>query len=376
MITEDLLRFVREEKNISMEFVERAKARGKGVYLYGGGGHKYFLIRFLRKYGIKINAILDSFQQGNFQGIPIILFSDFLRSNPDPKNWFVISAPSAEKEIRKTLEKHFPRENIFSFEMTPYWEEWLSDVETHRGYLIEHWDKISSVYDELADEKSKETLVNMIRGRISGRTEYYRSIYTPDMYYPKDIIHLSDGEVLAEIGSFNGATLLEFVERCPDYKAAYCFEPDQYSLKVLNAAVEGVQHNGKIKVFPKGVWDCSTKLSFRTEDSAATSRVVEEGDLTGNCVIETVTLDEAITEPITYLRMYLDGPNWTRLKILRGGRRQITENRPKICVTVSLSWEEELVSILNYLRELVPDYLFYLRHHVNNSGLGSFLYAI
>lgn len=147
-------------------------------------------------------------------------------------------------------------------------------------------------------------------------------------------------------------------------------------MKVLNAAVEGVRHNGKIKVFPKGAWDRSTKLSFRTDASTVNSCVVEEGDATGNCVIETVTLDEAITEPITYLRMYLDGPNGTRLKILRGGRRQITGNRPKICVTISCDWEEEMVSILDYLRELVPDYRFYLRHHVKNSGMGSFLYAI
>lgn len=376
MITENLLRFVREEKNISMEFVERAKARGKGVYLYGGGGHKFFVVRFLQKYGVKINAILDSAQQGDYQGIPIILYRDFLRLNPDPESWFVISAPSAEKEIRKTLEEHFPRENIFSFETSPYWEEWLSDVETYRSYLIEYWDKISSVYDELADEKSKETLVNMIKGRISGRTEYYRSIYVPDMYYPKDILHFSDGEVLAEIGSYDGATLLEFVERCPDYKAVYCFEPDQNNLKVLNATVEGIQHNGKIKVFPKGVWDRSTRLSFRTDANTANSCIVEEGDSTGNCVIETVTLDEAITEPITYLRMYLEGPSGARLKILRGGKRQITENRPKICVTVSYDWVEELVSIWDYLRELVPDYRFYLRHHVKNSGMGSFLYAI
>ena len=68
------------------------------------------------------------------------------------------------------------KENIFTFETSPYWKVWLSDVETYRGYLIEHWDRISLVYDELADEKSRETLVNMIKGRISGRTEYFRRI--------------------------------------------------------------------------------------------------------------------------------------------------------------------------------------------------------
>lgn len=115
MLSEALLQFVQNEKNSSMEFVRQAAVHGKahGVYLYGAGVQKLYVVRFLQKHRIKIEAILDTFQQGVYEGIPILRFDDFLRGNPDPESWFVISSPSAEREIRKTLERYFPAGTYF-----------------------------------------------------------------------------------------------------------------------------------------------------------------------------------------------------------------------------------------------------------------------
>ena len=164
MLPNDLLQFVRQEKNISMEFVNQAKVRGGAncVYLYGAGIQKLYVVRFLQKHGVKIDAILDSFQQGSYEGIPIILFDDFLRTNPDSESLFVISAPSVENEIRGVLERYFPKEHIFCFETSPY-VEWIPDVEAYRACLLGRWDELSQMYDTLADDFSKETLINIIK---------------------------------------------------------------------------------------------------------------------------------------------------------------------------------------------------------------------
>lgn len=371
MLSHDLLQFIRREKNLSMEFVKQAKACRKTVYLYGAGVQKLHVVRFLQKYQIKIEAILDTFQQGVYKGIPILRFEDFLLTNPDPESWFVISSPSVEKEIRGTLERHFPPENIFLFETTPY-VEWIPDVEEYRAYLVEHWDELSQMYDALADERSKETFVNLIKGRMSGKTDYFREIYVPDQYYPKDIIHLSKGEVLAEVGSYNGKTLLDFLGHCPDYKAVYCFEPDQNNLRVLCEVVEKVQQNGRIKIIPKGAWDCETTLCFSNSDGATNlSHVAERGALNGD-YIEVVTIDDTICEPITYMTMSING---SELRALYGARQQISKNHPKISVCVSCG-QTGLLDLWNYLRELVPEYRFYLRHHSEHSGIETFLYAV
>ncbi len=374
MLTKELLQFIQREENISMEFVKQAKARREGadsLYLYGAGVQKLHVVRFLQKHGIKIDAILDSFQEGSFQGIPIIRFADFLRSSPDSQSWFVISAPTAEKEIRETLERYFPKENIFCFSTTPY-VEWIPNVEKYRTYLMAHWDELSQMYDALADETSRKAFINIIKGRISGKIDYFREVYSPDTYYPEDIIHFAEGEVLAEAGSYDGATLLEFIKRCPAYKAAYCFEPDQNNLQVLNEAVEKVQAGGKITVIPKGAWDCRAKLSFSDSSGATNLSHIDAGSGSEETCIETVTIDDTIDEPVTYLKMSING---AEERALHGAKRQIEMNHPKICVCVSYRGDS-LLNVWNYLRELVPGYRFYLRHHLKSEGIESFLYAI
>ncbi len=374
MLPNDLLQFVRQEKNISMEFVNQAKVRGVGancVYLYGAGIQKLYVVRFLQKHGVKIEAILDSFQQGSYEGIPIILFNDFLRTNPDSENLFVISAPSVEDEIRGTLEQYFPKEHIFCFETSPY-VEWIPDVEAYRACLLGRWDELSQMYDTLADDFSRETLINIVKGRISGKTDYFRKIYTPDQYYPKDIVCLSKDEVLAEVGSYDGATLLNFLEHCLEYKSAYCFEPDQNNLRVLNGAVEKVQSEGKIKVIPCGAWDHKTILRFNNSGGATNLSHVSEETPLSNGSIEVVTIDDTIPEPITYMTMSING---SELRALYGAEHQIKRNRPKLSICVSYSGEG-MLDVWSYLQTLVPEYRFYLRHHLKHGGVESFLYAI
>lgn len=368
MLSDKILQFVQQEKNISMEFVKQVQTRGKGIYLYGAGVQKLHTVRFLQKHGVKIYAILDTFQQGSYEGIPILRFEDFLLTNPDPESWFVISSPSVEKEIRETLERYFPAENIFLFETTPY-VEWIPDVEEYRAYLVEHWSEPSRMYDALADEQSQKTFINIIKGRISGKTDYFREIYAPDKYYPEDIIHLSSGEVLAEVGSYDGKTLLDFLGHCPGYKAAYCFEPDPNNLRVLSEVVEKAQQDGRIKIIPKGAWDCETTLCFSRATNL--SHVAEEKLLDGGR-IEVVTIDDTICEPITYMTMSING---SELKAIHGAKQQIIKNRLKLAVCVSYSGEA-LLDIWNYLRELVPAYRFYLRHHLEHGGIESFFYAV
>lgn len=373
MLSDALLQFVQNEKNSGMEFVRQATVHGggaHGVYLYGAGVQKLYVVRFLQKHRIKIKAILDTFQQGVYEGIPILRFDDFLRGNPDPESWFVISSPSVEREIRETLERHFRAEHIFQFETSPY-VEWIPDVEKYRTYLVECWNELSLLHDALADEASKKTLINIIKGRISGKTDYFREIYVPDKYYPAGVFRFSGDEILAEVGSYDGKTLLDFLRHCPDYKAAYCFEPDQKNLRTLNRVVEETRQNGKIKVISKGAWDCKTTLRFNGSGGATNlSHAVEEASLEDS-LIEVTTIDDVICEPVTYMTVSING---AELRVLYGAERQIQKNRPKLAVCVSYSGEG-LLDVWNYLRELVPEYRFYLRHHLEHGGVESFLYS-
>lgn len=372
MLTDKLLHFIQTEKNISMEFVQKARKLGKGVYLYGAGYQLRFAVRFMQKYQVPINAILDTNRSGEYQGIPIFRFTDFMAREPEEDSWFVISAPSVVEEITKCLADYFPRENVFSFAMQIY-VDYIPDVEEYRSYLLEHWRELSELFDNLADNKSRVTLEAVLRGRISGDPQYFGQCFVPDQYYPKDIIHWSSNEVMVELGGNNGETLLEFLKKCPDYRSVYCFEPDPISVKKLNSIARNLERNGTIHIVPKGAWDCSTVLQFCSDgEGVGDAHILQDEEGTADFTIETASVDEVVKEPVSFLKMDIEG---AELRALHGAKKQILENRPKLAVCVYHKIEDFL-DIWNYLRKLVPEYRFYLRHHVATEGTDTILYAV
>lgn len=372
MLTEELFRFVQTEKNAGMDFVERAQKYGQGVYLYGAGHYLRFAVQFMQKYQIKVKAILDTNRAGEYQGIPIIRYSEFLKSGPSSNSWFVISAPSAAKEIAELLSGSFPKENIFSFEMEIYLD-YIPDVEAYREYLLSHWQELSEFSDQLADEQSQKTLDGVLRGRISGQVKYFRQGYSPEQYYPGDIIRLSKGEVMVELGANDGETLKEFLRLCPDYHAIYCFESDKNCLPKLDAIKENHFKEGTIHIIPKGGWDAAATLEFCSDgECAGDAHIVSARGGKAAFMIETAAVDEEVNEPISFMKMDIEG---AEMRALHGAQRQICENHPKLAICVYHKIDD-ILNIWNYLRELVPEYRFYLRHHNSGGGTETVLYAV
>ena len=78
-----------------------------------------------------------------------------------------------------------------------------------------------------------------------------------------------------------------------------------------------------------------------------------------------------VKEPISFMKMDIEG---AELRALHGAEKQIRTNRPKLAVCVYHK-NEDILEIWNYLRELVPEYRFYLRHHTT-AGAETVLYAL
>lgn len=68
--------------------------------------------------------------------------------------------------------------------------------------------------------------------------------------YFDPIITFQDGEVFADIGAFDGQTTKEFINRCPTYEKAYCFEPEKSNISML---VSNLSDETKIEIFNLGL---------------------------------------------------------------------------------------------------------------------------
>lgn len=352
---DELLKFIQCEPNAALEF---AKTQQGKLYLYGSGVRGDSYLDFCQKFHLPVHAILDSFHSGSRGGVPILLYENFLDTHPNPSECqFLISAPSVADEITEKLKMNFPQKNIASIDITLAQS---FDVEQYRSYLIANWEKYCDLFSTLADDLSRKTLELVLKGRISGNQDYYRRCYVPELYYPPDLISFTPETVMVELGSNNGETLREFFKHCHKYCAVYSFEPEEKFLPVLKKIqAEQAALGNTLHIIRKGAWDTETTLLFAKSEDASGSFTGQSVTYKETVSIDVTTVDQEVKEPITYMKMDIEG---SELHALQGAQEQIRRNHPTLAVSVYHKLED-ILNIWCYLRELVPNYHFYLRHH-------------
>ena len=77
---------------------------------------------------------------------------------------------------------------------------------------------------------------------------------------------------------------------------------------------------------------------------------------------EIVTLDEDITEPVTWIKMDIEGSEYDAVM---GSRRHIAEDRPKLSISVYHGYDD-LWLLPKLIHSLNPSYKFYLRYYGGN----------
>lgn len=357
---------IRHKENQTQSFIQNFQ--GEEIYLYGAGKIMAYVIRFFAG-KIKIKAIVDTFKTGKYEGIPIIPLSDVLKSEPKNSPVFFISVSEGEEEIRKELEKYYSPSQIYHSEVALY-DAFHLNISEYQDYVLKNQMGFEKLSSDLEDELSKETLSSVLLGRTTGNSEYFKKVKVPHQYYVPEIITFQDQEVMVELGSNDGETLKEFLALCPNYSCIYCFEPEVACIPPL----EGLQKSNKnVYLIKKGAWSSTQVLTFCSDAGANGSSHISEDFQSGQNVyqIEVAAVDDVVKEKITYMKMDVEG---AELEALKGAQKQIQENKPKLAVSVYHK-PEDLLQIPRYLKSLVPEYKFYLRHHTN-TGFDTVLYAV
>ncbi len=196
-------------------------------------------------------------------------------------------------------------------------------------------------------------------------------VYFGKQYFDKDIIKLSDSEVFVDCGCYNGDTLADFIEECNEkYEKVYAFDADENNYLncynfICNSKLD------KIDIVNKGVWDKSEQLCF-DGGKGISSCIVEESSMGEVDIINTISLDEYIGEnKVTFIKMDIEG---AELRALEGAKKLIERERPKLAICIYHK-KEDILNIPIYLKELVPDYKFAIRHYAGRE-LETVLYAI
>ena len=330
--------------DIAREFVSDENTFGK--YLVGKNDDSKFLVG-----KFKIDGIIDDFasEGASWNSVPLI------KSKDVPTNAIVVNCSTSVVPV--SVEKMLLRENRFrvlSYSQLFNQFDFIkvpSFVEEMRADYKLNNQKWSDLFLALEDTESKETLISIINFRLSGDPKYMSGFENRILeQYFEDFMNYSN-EVFADVGGFDGDTTVDFCKRYPDYNKIFFFEPSPANMTKAKKRLEGFNN---IEYFNVGLSDKDEILYFNPDQGSASSI-----NGSGSEKITVTALDIAVNEPVTFIKMDIEG--W-EINAINGCRRHIKEENPKLAIAVYHKcadfWQiPELILSIN------PNYKLYLRHY-------------
>lgn len=300
---------------------------------------------------IEIDGFIDDFTvEKEYLGKPIIAIENV------PNNALVVIAVTvgkpllAEKRVKQFQFNSIDYFSFYKYSKLPilevkFWDGFIEDFNNNRP-------KYEWIYSKLFDSVSRNQFFNIINFRLSYDLDYMRGFSAiEDKQYFEDFLNLSEkDEVFVDIGAFDGYTTEEFITRCSDYKNIYLFEPEEKNIQIAKKRLEKFQN---IDYYQLGL--SNKKQTLRFDVSGSSSKITEEGSVT----IEVDRLDDLIDNPITFLKMDIEGGE---ADALEGAKEIIKKYHPKLAISVYHK-ADDFWKIPEQIFSIRPDYKIYLRHY-------------
>ncbi len=339
---------------------EYLKAQTKPILLYGMGNGADMIINVLESYDIlwQDTFASDGFVRGHFfHGKKVLSLSEAEEKYGD----FVVVMTFAvhdEKtmnfvnELSKKHELYSPTVSVVGGEPFTY------------EYFCENEDLFAKAYDLLADQKSKEDFLNVLRYKISGNVQFLFRSHSEKMRVYSEILCLGKDETIVDLGAYDGDTVREFLEATKgEYKKIIAFEPDSKNFRKLTAKTEKLDD---IERYNLGAWDKKQTLYF-AKKGGRSSRTDVEG-----VPVEFDSVDNIVNERVTLIKMDIEG---AEMRALEGAKNTILKYKPKLYVC-AYHRNEDMFSLILKINELCSDYKIYFRQHPYIPAWESNLYAI
>ncbi|MCG7900798.1 MAG: FkbM family methyltransferase [Candidatus Thiodiazotropha weberae] len=317
-------------------------------YLLGRNEHAAEIMQM-----IEVDGIIDDFAtNGTTWNNKPVLTTEQLPDQSMVVNCAMCIAPVS---AARRLQKHGAIEILSLAELCSHLPQrfklpWF--VSQTRDEIRNHLSAWNSLSTALVDKQSQQTLNDLLHFRLSG-DYHYMSGYSvrPEEQYFEPFIEPSAAHVFVDGGGYDGDTTEQFCHRYPGYRQVYLFEPTPTNL--ANAR-RRLKHQRNITFIAQGLSDQQGSLPFDTEAGSASAV-----DPQSSQQIQVTTLDQAVSEPISFIKMDLEG--W-ELQALQGARMHIQDDRPSLAIAV-YHQAADFRRIFDYVTGLYPDYQVYLRHY-------------
>lgn len=182
-----------------------------------------------------------------------------------------------------------------------------------------------------------------------------------DGYSLKGICEVEPGDIVLDLGAFNGNSAIVLGRRAGSNGKVYAFEPNPSTQEVWRRNIARVDQTNA-ELVPMGV--SSTRGRLRFAQAGAASRI----DPHGNVEVDITTVDAFVRErelrKVDFLKFDIEG---FEIDALAGCTETIRRFRPKIAISV-YHLHSDLQTIPRAISDIAPWYKMYLRHNANYDG--------
>lgn len=313
----------------------------------------------------------------NLDGVPVVSPS-YLNQN-FPNIILIISPNQYEEEIRNSWQQlgreipytlaflHFKHPDIFK---AMYYNDLFNTTYNNKNEVIQ-------LYNDLHDEKSETTLLNLVKYRLSFDTNYLKRVRSNDeQYFESDILlSLTDNEVFYDCGAYDGDSIEQFSAFVDNkYTKCYSFDPlisnceiikNKYKInewnnvEVVNAAVSDTNASLEVDGADRGI--AGGAENILSMEKFITYKVKKSGYVKNTLTVDTVTIDDFSENHLkpTFIKMDIEG---SEMNALIGAKNVIKKYKPKLAIYLYHK-PSDLCSIPKYIKQLNPDYRMYIRHY-------------
>ena len=319
----------------------------KPIVLYGMGNGADRILAQLAQVGVFASGVFasDGFANGKlFHGFPVISYEDAKKQFGDMI--VLLSFGTHLPEVMQNVMKIAAEQELY-----------IPDLPVVEGELFtqefenRHAQELCAVRKLLADEISVKTFDAILEYKRTWKPEPLLACQMPQEEAYRQILRLSQHEVLADLGAYRGDTVAEFLKYCQSCDGVLAVEPDAYSFRKLT---ENTKNVANCRLVHAAVSDCVGTAAFCKKRGRG-SHLAQ-----GSEQISTQTLDELMQgQRVSFINMDVEG---AESKAISGAKRTIERYKPKILMA-AYHRSCDLFSLPLAVLKYRPDYRIYLRHH-------------
>ena len=170
--------------------------------------------------------------------------------------------------------------------------------------------------------------------------------------------------IFIDAGCFDGQTSIKFAKWCNNkYSKIYAFEPEKNNFEICK---DNLMNLKNVELINAGLGSYVGTAYF-CSDNKSSSYISENGQTK----IEITTIDETVVyENVSFIKMDIEG---AELDALKGASKTIMRDKP-LCAISVYHRPGDVFEVARYLKSLVSEYRFKIRHY-NMNMAETVLYA-